>query len=150
VEFSMENLYLFGAVFLILILVVLRALTKNRWIKSRLRASIVLFAFSVVISVVIRFQPDWSALPTARMLVTVMALVMTAVVLIFNRFYGIKVSRRYPSIVQDAIVIFGFVIIAISLAPSELLTPSAVGALVVGLALQDTLGNLLFRFQGSY
>jgi CRP-like cAMP-binding protein len=64
------------------------------------------------------------------------------VVLAFNEFRGEGVSSRYPSIVQDAIVIGGFIIIAVALAPRELLTPSAVGALIVGLALQDTLGNL--------
>ena len=141
-EFIAENIYLYGSVLLILVLAVLRALTSNRWIKGRLKWPIILLSISVVISVAIGFLPDLVHLPTSRSLLTVMAVVMTIVVLAFNEFRGERVSSRYPSIVQDAIVIGGFIIIAVALAPRELLTPSAVGALVVGLALQDTLGNL--------
>lgn len=141
-DFSVENIYLYGSALLILVLVVLRTLTRNRWIKTRLQWSIILLSISLVMSVLILFQFAWASLPTVRVLLTVMAIVITVVVLVFNEFRGDRVSKRYPSIVQDAIVIGGFVIIAVALAPDELLTPSAVGALVVGLALQDTLGNL--------
>ena len=141
-EFMAKNSYLYGAVLLILVLLVLKTLTSNAWIKSRLKWPIILSSISVVISVVLMFQPTLNHLPTARLLLMVMVVVMTVVVLTFNEFRGERVSVRYPSIVQDAIVIAGFIIIAVILAPNELLTPSAVGALVVGLALQDTLGNL--------
>ena len=141
-DFFTEHVYLYGAVLLVLVLVILKALTSNRWIKSRLKWPVILLAISAIMSVVLIFQADTPHLPTARLLLIVMAVVMTIVVLAFNEFKGDRVSSRYPSIVQDAIVIGGFIIIAVALAPRELLTPSAVGALVVGLALQDTLGNL--------
>lgn len=141
-DFYAESIYLYGSVLLILVLVVIKALSGNSWIKSRLKWPVMLLSISVVISVVIMFQPDSDHLPTARLLLIVMAAVMTIVVLAFNEFRGDGVSQRYPSIVQDAIVIGGFIIIAVGLAPREFLTPSAVGALIVGLALQDTLGNL--------
>ena len=141
-DFIAENIYFYASALLIIVLIVVKALTTNSWIKGRLKWPIILLSVSVVISVVIMFQPDWTQLPTARLLLMVMAVVITVVVLAFNEFRGDGVSSRYPSIVQDAIVIGGFIIIAVALAPRELLTPSAVGALIVGLALQDTLGNL--------
>lgn len=142
IDLHAENLYLYGSVIAILVLVVIKALSGNQWIKDRLKWPLFLLTVSVMISVFIIFRPATPHLPTARLLLIVMAAIMTIVVLAFNEFRGHGVSKRYPSIVQDAIVIGGFIIIAVGLAPRELLTPSAVGALIVGLALQDTLGNL--------
>ena len=51
-----------------------------------------------------------------------------------------------PAIVQDVIVIALFAVAATMLLDERVLTTSAVGAVVVGFALQDTLGNL---FAGS-
>lgn len=51
-------------------------------------------------------------------------------------------SDRFPSIVQDFTVIVLFTVIGTVLLREQLLTTSAVGAVVVGFALQDTLGNL--------
>lgn len=51
-------------------------------------------------------------------------------------------SDRFPAIVQDFVVIVLFMIIGTVLLREQLLTTSAVGAVVVGFALQDTLGNL--------
>jgi mechanosensitive ion channel-like protein/cyclic nucleotide-binding protein len=51
------------------------------------------------------------------------------------------VPDAFPSILQDAIVIGLLVLIATFVFEDKLLTTSAVGAVVVGFALQDTLGN---------
>jgi CRP-like cAMP-binding protein len=51
-------------------------------------------------------------------------------------------SDRFPAIVQDFTVIVLFVAVGTVLLREQLLTTSAVGAVVVGFALQDTLGNL--------
>ena len=51
-------------------------------------------------------------------------------------------SDRFPAIVQDVTVIALFMVIGTVLLREQLLTTSAVGAVVVGFALQDTLGNL--------
>ena len=48
---------------------------------------------------------------------------------------------RFPSILQDAIVIGLLVLVATFVFEDKLLTTSAVSAVVVGFALQDTLGN---------
>ena len=51
-------------------------------------------------------------------------------------------SDRFPAIVQDFVVLVIFIVIGTLLLREQLLTTSAVGAVVVGFALQDTLGNL--------
>ena len=51
-------------------------------------------------------------------------------------------SDRFPGIVQDFVVLAIFIVIGTLLLREQLLTTSAVGAVVVGFALQDTLGNL--------
>ena len=50
-------------------------------------------------------------------------------------------AGRFPAILQDAIVIGMLVVVATFVFQDKLLTTSAVGAVVVGFALQDTLGN---------
>ena len=48
---------------------------------------------------------------------------------------------RYPNIVQDAIIVMLFAVAATAVLQEKFWTTSAVGAVVVGFALQDTLGN---------
>ena len=43
---------------------------------------------------------------------------------------------------QDAIIIGAFLVVATALMKEKFLTTSAVGAVVIGFALQDTLGNM--------
>ena len=87
-----------------------------------------------------------SVLPgTARTVVGLgifIAVVLAGIVLLMNRFTGSSVSQKYPAIVQDSLVVGVFAIIAVVLGGDKLLTTSAVGGLIIGLALQDTLGNL--------
>lgn len=77
----------------------------------------------------------------ARLLLTAAGIV-SAVALLFNPWRLDRVSERVPAIVQDVIVIALFALAATVLLDEKLLTTSAVGAVVVGFALQDTLGNL--------
>ena len=72
----------------------------------------------------------------------VLAIVNAAVTLIANPWRLDRPSDRFPAIVQDFTVIVLFVAIGTVLLREQLLTTSAVGAVVVGFALQDTLGNL--------
>src|SRR3970282_1813273 len=53
-----------------------------------------------------------------------------------------RTPERFPAIVQDAIVVALFALVATFVLREKFLTTSAVGAVVVGFALQDTLGNL--------
>ena len=72
----------------------------------------------------------------------VLAIVNAAVTLLVNPWRDDRPSERFPGIVQDVAVIAIFMVIATVLLREQLLTTSAVGAVVVGFALQDTLGNL--------
>lgn len=77
----------------------------------------------------------------ARLLL-VLALVNGTVALAVNPWRDDRPSERFPAIVQDVLVIAIFMVVATLLLREQLLTTSAVGAVVVGFALQDTLGNL--------
>ena len=72
----------------------------------------------------------------------VLAIVNAAVALVANPWRLDRPSDRFPAIVQDFTVIVLFIVIGTVLLREQLLTTSAVGAVVVGFALQDTLGNL--------
>ncbi len=77
----------------------------------------------------------------ARLLLTAAGIV-SVVALLFNPWRQDRVSERVPAIVQDVIVIALFALAATVMLDEKVLTTSAVGAVVVGFALQDTLGNL--------
>jgi len=72
----------------------------------------------------------------------VLAIVTAVVALVANPWRSDRPSDRFPAIVQDFIIIVLFTVIGTVLLREQLLTTSAVGAVVVGFALQDTLGNL--------
>ena len=71
-----------------------------------------------------------------------LAIVNTVVALAANPWRQDRPSDHFPAIVQDVTVIALFTVIGTVLLREKLLTTSAVGAVVVGFALQDTLGNL--------
>lgn len=75
-------------------------------------------------------------------LLLVLAVVTAAVALAANKWRDDRPSDRFPGIVQDVTVIALFMAIGTVLLREQLLATSAVGAVVVGFALQDTLGNL--------
>ncbi len=132
-----------GPAMLALLLVVLRTLTRNPWVKKRLTLSIFLLAVVFLLGLVAWYLETATPLvKNLKLLAIILAVVVAVVVLLFNRFTGPRVSDKFPSIVQDALVIGVFALIAVYLAPDQLLATSAVGGLVIGLALQDTLGNL--------
>jgi CRP-like cAMP-binding protein len=72
----------------------------------------------------------------------VLAIVNAAVTLLANPWRLDRPSDRFPAIVQDVAVIALFMVIGTVLMREQLLTTTAVGAVVIGFALQDTLGNL--------
>ena len=135
-----------GAAAVALILLVLRAVSRNPWIRKRLTLSIFILLVSAGTGLVLQ---NYFTDPEAHLLLwkiiamgMIVGALLAAVVLILNRFSGSTVSERFPSIVQDALVVGVVAIIAVILGGDKLLTTSAIGGLVIGLALQDTLGNL--------
>ena len=75
-------------------------------------------------------------------LALVLAIVNATVALAANKWRDDRPNDRFPGIVQDAAVIVLFVAVGTMLLREQLLATSAVGAMVLGFALQDTLGNL--------
>ena len=85
---------------------------------------------------------DAELLRAVARLVLVLAIVIAAIAIFANRWRDDRPNDRFPGIVQDVAVIALFMAIATVIMRETLLTTSAVGAVVVGFALQDTLGNL--------
>jgi len=74
-------------------------------------------------------------------LLAALAAINLVVIVALNPLREDRIPGRFPNIVQDAIIVGLFLIVATSVLQEKFLTTSAVGAVVVGFALQDTLGN---------
>ena len=68
-------------------------------------------------------------------------LINLLVVGVINPLRNDRCPDAFPAILQDAIIIGLFAVVATFVFDDKLLTTSAVGAAIVGFALQDTLGN---------
>ncbi len=86
---------------------------------------------------------DLEVLAALSRLTLVLAAVNAFVAVVANPWRSDRPSERFPAIVQDVTVVVMFGIIGTVLLREQLLTTSAVGAVVVGFALQDTLGNFI-------
>src|SRR5687767_1202103 len=128
------------------------SLTVNRLVKRKLKLSIFLLTGYVLLHVVLLVRPDLFGLrltpddlqspirPFERLALTA-AVINLLVIGLINPLREDRVRERAPAIVQDAIVIGMLLLVATFVFKEQLLTTSAVGAVVIGFALQDTLGN---------
>jgi small-conductance mechanosensitive channel/CRP-like cAMP-binding protein len=134
-----------GAGVLLLALVV-RAASVNRLIRRKLRLSFFLALIYVVVSAVLgeyAFSPEMAArAASVNQLCLALAIINLVVVTLINPLRADRVPERFPVIVQDTIIIGLFVVVATVVMQEKFLTTSAVGAVVIGFALQDTLGNM--------
>jgi small-conductance mechanosensitive channel/CRP-like cAMP-binding protein len=119
------------------------AAVRSRFLRGRVGFAGVLLLASLGLDVALAQGLGDPALVggLAQLLLVAAGLVAT-VSLVFNPWRVDRVSERVPAIVQDVIVIALFGLAATLLLDEKFLTTSAVGAVVVGFALQDTLGNL--------
>jgi small-conductance mechanosensitive channel len=119
--------------------------TVNRLVKRKLRVSIFfLLAYSVLHAVLAVWRgglPQEQEIFALENIILLAALINLLVVIVLNPLRADRVPDRYPSIVQDAIVIGFLMLIGTFVLDEKFLTTSAVSAVVVGFALQDTLGN---------
>ncbi len=154
------SFYVAVPVSFILVFTFLERMTRNRLIKKRLKLSIFLLFAVLVLELIHNWYPLFSGpvtpekppqgmwatpqekLRTFEFLLTTLAIINATVALIFNRLNRETASEKYPAIVQDALVIGSFVVTVTYWWPERLLTTSAMGAVIIGFALQDTLGNL--------
>jgi small-conductance mechanosensitive channel/CRP-like cAMP-binding protein len=133
-----------GVIFLLTSLGLRRA-TINRHIRGRLLVSAALFAaYTLLAGVMV-----WVALPedlrqslrAVNPLLFAFAVINLAVTLFINPWRIDRVPDRFPNIVQDTFVIALFAVVATLILRDRVMTTTAVGAVVIGFALQDTLGN---------
>jgi small-conductance mechanosensitive channel/CRP-like cAMP-binding protein len=123
----------------------LRRATINRHIRGRLLVSATLFAaYTAVAAGLAWFSvPDDTrqTLQAINPLLIVFAVINLVVALSINPWRVDRLPERFPNIVQDTLVIALFALIATLILRDRVLATTAVGAVVIGLALQDTLGN---------
>ncbi len=122
------------------------SLTVNRLIRRKLRLSLILLVAYVAVDagLAVYTRPISSEtlaqLAAFQKLALAAALINATVFLLANPLRVDRVPDRFPIILQDAIVI-GLILLASTFLSQQLVTTSAVSAVVLGFALQDTLGN---------
>jgi small-conductance mechanosensitive channel/CRP-like cAMP-binding protein len=122
------------------------SLTVNRLVKRRLRISVFLLGAFVVLHAGLalwtRIDPGTEKeLLAFERLVFAAGVINLLVIAFINPLRADRVPDRFPAILQDFIVIGILVVVATFVWHDTLLTTSAVSAVVIGFALQDTLGN---------
>jgi small-conductance mechanosensitive channel/CRP-like cAMP-binding protein len=136
-----------GAIALVVALAA-QLLTGNRLIQRKLRLSVVLLAGYVLAHLVFLVRPSLAPFPSPESaaysierLALAAALLTLFVVVLINPFRHDRVPDRFPSILQDALVIGLLFLIATFAFGDTFLATGAVAGVVLGFALQDTLGN---------
>lgn len=124
----------------------LRRATINRHIHGRLLLSGGLFGVYTLAAGSLqwlRIPPDiQQVVQLLNPLLLALGLINLLVTLFINPWRVDRVPERFPNIVQDTVVIALFALAATLILRERVMATTAVGAVVVGLALQDTLGNL--------
>jgi small-conductance mechanosensitive channel/CRP-like cAMP-binding protein len=126
------------------------SLTVNRLVRRKLRLSLLLLGAYVALHLVLALRPSLtdaldkdllSDLLSVGRLAFAAGLINLLVIAFLNPLRVDRVHDRYPAILQDFIVIGLLLLVATFVFHDKLLTTSAVSAVVIGFALQDTLGN---------
>ena len=120
------------------------SLTVNRLIRRKLRLSLILLVVYLGVDIADALNLFSAAtqeqLQAFGRLALAAALINAVVFLLINPIRIDRVPERFPIILQDAIVI-ALILLASTFLSQQLVTTSAVSAVVIGFALQDTLGN---------
>ena len=131
---------------LLLVTLALRGASANRLVRSRLTASCLLFGSYAAAAALAAYGPlppeVAHQIRSFNPLLLALGLAMLIVVVTINPWREDRLPDRFPTIVQDAIVIALFALVATLFMQEKVLATTAVGAVVIGFALQDTLGNL--------
>jgi small-conductance mechanosensitive channel/CRP-like cAMP-binding protein len=110
-------------------------------------ASAVAFLAFAAAGLLLRYAPLSVALQQQirgiQPLLIAFGIINLTVALAINPWRVDRLPDRFPKIVQDTIVIVLFAVAATLILQEKIFTTTAVGAVVVGFALQDTLGNLI-------
>jgi small-conductance mechanosensitive channel/CRP-like cAMP-binding protein len=131
---------------LVVLALVVRSASANRHVRGRLTTSSIAFAAYGLIAFVRTEQALSPALQSqlgfAQPLLLAFGLITALTALVINPWRVDRLPDRFPTIVQDSIVIVLFAIAATLILQDRIFATTAVGAVVIGFALQDTLGNL--------
>lgn len=131
---------------LFFITLALRGASANRHVRGRLFASALAFAGYALLAAALRYprlSPDLAGqLRTVGPLLLAFGVIAALVALLINPWRVDRLPDHFPNIVQDVIVIVLFTIVATMLLQERMFAATAAGAVVIGFALQDTLGNL--------
>ena len=121
------------------------SLTVNRLVRRKLRLSLLLLGTYVGLHLVLALWPalgdSLEKFQSFERLAFAAGLINLIVIAFLNPLRVDRVHDRYPAILQDFIVIGLLVLVATFVFHDQLVTTSAVSAVVIGFALQDTLGN---------
>jgi small-conductance mechanosensitive channel/CRP-like cAMP-binding protein len=132
-----------AAVFVAALLV--HTYSSNRLVQRKLRLSIVVAGVYVALNLALAFAPMSSGvrdqLASVEQLVILLAALNVLIRVAVNPLRVDRIPDRFPTIVQDFLLVGVFLVVATIAFPEKLFAASAVGAVVVGFALQDTLGN---------
>lgn len=118
---------------------------KNSLIQRRLRLTAVITASVVGLHLAMVSGP-WLDRYVAQLVVfegllLSLGFIHGLITIVFNPWFTHAGPERAPGIVQNALVLIVFGVFANLAFPGQLLATSAVGAVIMGFALQDTLGN---------
>ena len=122
--------------------------TRNRVARGKLRSAAIVAVVSLGLAGAMRVPALAAAIPPVVAplddLLVFLAIIIAAVALLLNPFLVDRPSARFPNIVQDAvIVVLVFLATTFVLRDTGIIAASAASAVVVGFALQDTLGNAI-------
>jgi small-conductance mechanosensitive channel/CRP-like cAMP-binding protein len=130
---------------LLIVSAVVRAVTPNRLVRSKLRLTLLVATAAAVLAVGLSLgapRPDLAErLGDVERLLLALGVINFAVTVAINPLGADRVPARFPAILQDAVVVGLFLVVATLVMQEKFLTTSAVGAVILGFALQDTLGN---------
>jgi small-conductance mechanosensitive channel/CRP-like cAMP-binding protein len=123
------------------------SVTANRLIRRKLRLSFALLGAYLVFHLALAVQPSLTVAFQGNQIASVERLAFAAglinllVITFLNPLRVDRVPDRYPAILQEFIVVGLVLLVATFVFQDTLLATSAVSAVVIGFALQDTLGN---------
>ena len=137
---------LIGVLVLVLALAA-RTGTRNTYVKRKLVLSVALAAAYLVAHLLALWPGTPPGIAATLSAIESVLLVLAAsnllVVLAVNPFGEDRLPANLPAILQDAITVAIFAIVVVLFFNDRLQLTAAAGAVVVGLALQDTLGNAM-------
>jgi small-conductance mechanosensitive channel/CRP-like cAMP-binding protein len=131
---------------LLVVTLIVRLMSASRHVRGRLVVSAFFFGVYALGGAVLAYgglsAQMREQLGFIQPLLFAFGLVNAVIALALNPWKIDRIPDRFPTIVQDAIVIALFALAAAFILQDRIFATTAVGAVVIGFALQDTLGNL--------